>query len=548
LTSSEKTQYLNSLGFSPISENLTTNLEVMCSKGHTFKRAFSKFVSKVDTCPLCLEETKIQYLNSLGFSPISDDLSNNLEVQCSKGHIFKRAFGSFVKGAITCTECAREEKIQFLTSLGFSPISDDLSNNLEVMCSKEHIFKRKFIDFQSGATTCPECAREEKIKYLNSLGFEIISENLNITLKIQCFKGHIFTRPFYNITKGIIFCPECAREERIKYLASLGFSPVSEDLAHQLELQCSEGHFFKRSFGNMKAGAMLCPICFPNTSTPEKEIKDFLEQYSILAKNDWSVLEGKELDLYLPEYNLAIEFDGIYWHSEKQGKSKKYHLEKTQECLKQNIQLLHIFENEWSDVNKREIWKSIILGKLGKHSRVFARKTILKTVSKIEEKAFLEENHLQGSVGSQIAIGLYLEEELQCLMSFGKNRISSDVEWELLRFSSKKGVSVVGGASKLFKYFLNNFTGGIVSYSDRRYSLGNMYSKLGFTFSHFSEPNYFYFKHPLTLESRQKYQKHKLPKLLENFDSSLTEVENMKANGYNRIFDCGNSVWKLVRN
>ena len=132
-------------------------------------------------------------------------------------------------------------------------------------------------------------------------------------------------------------------------------------------------------------------------------------------------------------------------------------------------------------------------------------------------------------------------------MSFGKNRISSDVEWELLRFSSKKGVSVVGGASKLFKYFLNNFTGGIVSYSDRRYSLGNMYSKLGFAFSHFSEPNYFYFKISSLLESRQKYQKHKLPRLLENFDISLTEVENMQNNGFDRIFDCGNSVWKLVR-
>ena len=154
---------------------------------------------------------------------------------------------------------------------------------------------------------------------------------------------------------------------------------------------------------------------------------------------------------------------------------------------------------------------------------------------------------MQGSVGSKIALGLYLEEELLCLMSFGKNRMSSDVEWELLRFASKKGVSVVGGASKLFKHFLTTNTGGIVSYSDRRYSVGNMYSKLGFTFSHFSEPNYFYFKNSLNLESRQKYMKHKLPKLLESFDPSLTEVENMRANGYNRIFDCGNSVWKLVR-
>ena len=155
----------------------------------------------------------------------------------------------------------------------------------------------------------------------------------------------------------------------------------------------------------------------------------------------------------------------------------------------------------------------------------------------------------QQGFGWLIHLGLYFQEELQCLMSFGKNRLSSDVEWELLRFASKKGISVIGGASKLFKYFLTNFTGGIVSYSDRRYSQGNMYSKLGFTFSHFSEPNYFYFKNgSLKLESRQKYMKHKLPTLLENFDPSLTEWQNMQINGYNRIWDCGNSVWKLLGN
>jgi hypothetical protein len=131
-------------------------------------------------------------------------------------------------------------------------------------------------------------------------------------------------------------------------------------------------------------------------------------------------------------------------------------------------------------------------------------------------------------------------------MSFGKNRFASDVEWELIRFASKQNVNVVGGASKIFKHFRNNYEGGIVSYSDRRYSVGNMYKTLGFQFSHFSQPNYFYFKDSLNLESRQKYMKHKLPNLLEKFNSSLTEWENMVVNGYNRIWDCGNSVWKIV--
>jgi hypothetical protein len=130
-------------------------------------------------------------------------------------------------------------------------------------------------------------------------------------------------------------------------------------------------------------------------------------------------------------------------------------------------------------------------------------------------------------------------------MSFGKNRFSSDVEWELLRFVSKKNINVVGGASKLLKHFRNNYSGGIVSYADRRYSNGDMYKALGFQFSHNSSPNYFYFKDPTFLESRQKYMKHKLPNLLETFNPNLTEWENMVVNGYDRIWDCGNSVWKV---
>jgi hypothetical protein len=169
----------------------------------------------------------------------------------------------------------------------------------------------------------------------------------------------------------------------------------------------------------------------------------------------------------------------------------------------------------------------------------------LKQVNKSEERQFLENNHLQGYVCSQVAFGLYYEGELVNLMSFGKNRFSSDVEWELLRFVSKQNTNVIGGASKLLKHFMTLYSGGIVSYSDRRYSTGDMYKTLGFQFSHFSQPNYFYFKNFLTLESRQKYIKHKLPNLLESFNPNLTEWENMVNNGYNRIWDCGNSVWKI---
>ena len=471
-TSSEKVQYLNSLGFSPVSENLAHKLKVVCSKGHTFKRAFGNFKQGTISCPECEKEEKVQYLNSLGFSPISENIGNLLEVQCSKGHIFKRAFSAFERGTISCPECEKEEKLKYLTSLGFSLISENLADSLivkcnkcnhtfkrafhtfkvspdcpicekhnlltslgfklvsesfghdmTVMCSKGHIFKRREGVFREGATTCPECDKEERLKYLASVNLKPVSDNLANNLEVQCSKGHSFKRSLSDIKRGIIGCPECEKEEKQIKLLQFGLTCVSDHIGMKSSFQCDKGHIFIRNNGAINKGATKCPICYPDASSAEVELRTFLEEHNILAKNDWSILEGKELDLYIPEHNLAIEFDGIYWHSELQGKYKKYHLEKTQKCLEKNISLLHIFENEWKHPTKREIWKSIILGKLGKHSRIFARKTILKTVSKIEEKAFLEENHLQGSVGSQIAIGLYLEEELQCLMSFGKNRI-----------------------------------------------------------------------------------------------------------------------------
>jgi len=83
-----------------------------------------------------------------------------------------------------------------------------------------------------------------------------------------------------------------------------------------------------------------------NISTYEIEIKNFLKSKNIEYEiNDRKILKGKEIDIYIPEYNLAIEFNGLYWHSEIY-KDKNYHLNKTEECLKNNIQLIHIFEDE----------------------------------------------------------------------------------------------------------------------------------------------------------------------------------------------------------
>ncbi len=289
----------------------------------------------------------------------------------------------------------------------------------------------------------------------------------------------------------------------------------------------------------------------------QQELYRFIKSLNIskVNYNDRSVLNGKELDIYIPDKKLAIEFDGLMFHSF--GKSKhtifnnfieedrNIHLSKTNVCQEKGIQLLHIFENEW--LTKKDIWKSVIKNKLGLiDKKIYARKCEIKKVQNSEKETFLNTNHLQGSCQSSIDIGLYYNNELVSLMTFGKSRFNKKYKYELLRFCNKLDIIVVGGASKLLSYFRKHYNGNIISYANRRWSNGDLYQKLGFSFVEVSEPNYFYFNlKDRVLISRIQFQKHKLHKKLSTFNSSLSETQNMYNNGYRKIYDCGNYTFSL---
>ena len=284
------------------------------------------------------------------------------------------------------------------------------------------------------------------------------------------------------------------------------------------------------------------------TSKPEKDLRKYIKgsiKDNLFFNKRNIIYDNKhkktlELDIYIPDYNLAIEFNGLYWHNELH-KDKNYHNNKTNLCNEKGIHLIHVFEDEWK--YKQNIVKSIIFNKLGKTpNKIYARKCKVKQPNKTEVKQFLEENHIQGYVGSSVEIGLYYNNDLVSIMTFGKPRFNKKYNWELLRLCTKLNISVIGGASKLFKNFTRNYTGSIISYCDLRYSTGNIYNKLGFNFSHRSDPNYFYTKNVLR-ESRQKYMKHKLKKIFDDYSDEKTEVQMMNEHGYYRIFDCGNKVW-----
>jgi very-short-patch-repair endonuclease len=275
-------------------------------------------------------------------------------------------------------------------------------------------------------------------------------------------------------------------------------------------------------------------------SSFELKLIDFLKEHNIqYISSERTILDGKEIDIYLPEFKIGLEIDGLYWHSEHYIKDKHYHAKKTNLALEKGIQLIHITDYELS--NKFEIVKNRILAKLGKHHRIFARKCKIVSVRAADYESFMMCHHIQGYAPASVRIGLEYEGELVALMAFSRARYNNNYEWELIRYATCH--AVVGGASRLFSYFISTvLPKSVISYADLRWNTGIVYTKIGMTLSHTTKPNYWYIENG-RLVHRTKYQKHKLNALLSVYDEKLSEWENMKNNGYTRYWDCGNKVF-----
>lgn len=284
------------------------------------------------------------------------------------------------------------------------------------------------------------------------------------------------------------------------------------------------------------------------SSASEREIFDFIASnvQSKIICNSRQIIPPKEIDIFIPDLNLAFEFNGLFWHSDLAGKNKHYHINKTLMCERKNIRLIHIFEHKWRENSK--LIKSRVLNLLNSNpNRIFARKcSIVDRVETKVAKEFFTKNHIQGFSPASYYIGLIHNNKLISLMSFGKSRYTKKYDFELIRFCSEANHSVVGGASKIFSYFIKKYNPqSIITYSDKTWNTGNVYQKMGFNFSHASKPNYYYFNNTNCelVYSRVKFQKHKLQKTLNVFNPLLTEWENMKNNNFNRFWDCGNDVF-----
>ena len=296
----------------------------------------------------------------------------------------------------------------------------------------------------------------------------------------------------------------------------------------------------------------ICTNCFPieqNASIKQIEVLNFIkENYSgDISSDNKNIINPYEIDIFLPDLKIGFEFNGLWWHSDK-FKKPEYHLEKFKCGIDNGINIYTIWEDDW--IVKNEICKSFILNKIGKSNKIMGRKCLVKEVDYKTSRTFLINNHLQGDCKSSIRIGLYYNEELISLMTFSKSRLplggkKKDNVYELTRFCNKNFNTVIGGASKILKYFLNKYNPNeLYTYSDNLISNGNLYEKLGFEYSHTSDPGYWWVVGDIR-QHRFNWRKDKLREL--GADMSKTEVQIMEEWGYYRVFNGGNKKWVIKK-
>lgn len=373
---------------------------------------------------------------------------------------------------------------------------------------------------------------------------EVLDRVTQKECKCLCHRcGNITTALLGNLlnstatTCGCSKAPTYTREEIIAiisdYTAKHGFKPQPLVLKDLLGLGETATYENIKRYG-------LEDLLDRHSSVGEKEVASLFRRQNVI-RHDRKILQGKELDIYLPDLKLAIEYNGSFWHSSER-KDKRYHQDKTIECAKQGIHLIHIFDYEWADIIKRNKLTNYINSFITQSRIYYARDLVIQRISSKEAKDFQDKYHLQNSVNSEYDIALLDNNEIISVMSFRSPRFDHSYEWEITRYCNKDGVIIVGGAEKLFKHFIkDNKPSSVLTYVDISKFTGNVYTKLGFkpTQEYLTIPNYVWVNTHFDVLPRYKTQKRKL------LEKGLgvpeqTEDEIMENQGYYKVFDSGN--------
>ncbi|MCK9445838.1 hypothetical protein M0Q50_02980 [bacterium] len=459
-------------------------------------------------CDICGKEKNIKYNTYVYKEKYGDYICRSCNVK--KNNIEK--YG--VENVFQLEDIKNKSKETVLLKYGVDNISQskEIKQKKEDTCleryGKKHHLQNKEIK-EKQQKTCIEKYGVNNISKLKEIN-KIKSENVIITTNKKTLKND--KNIIFIDNKNNTFLCECEK---------CGEYKITRDL------------YYKRK----EYDITLCTNCnnIDNNSDRENKLYQFIQENydDVILKNDRNIIKPYEIDVFLPKLNLALEFNGLYWHSEI-NKDSNYHKKKSKMCKDKGIQLIHIYEDDW--LYRQEIVKSMIINKFGKNSnKIFARKCDIRIIDDNKlVKSFLNDNHIQGYVGSNKKIGLYYNNDLVSLMTFKK----SNNIYELNRYCNKIDYSIVGGASKIFNYFINNFQfEKIISFSNNDYSDGMIYNILKFTKDNEIREDYSY------IVKDKRYHKFNFRKSKFDNPNNLSEREFMFNKKIYRIYDSGKIKW-----
>jgi N-acetylglutamate synthase-like GNAT family acetyltransferase len=470
----------------------------------------------------------------------------------------------------------------YIESNGHILISDTYINSqtkLSLRCPKNHKFDVTFSNFKSRNSRCPFCeceaiskrcktpyqtleskAKERGLTLLTTKEEYEKNSKKNNRISLQCKCGYFYTIRVTQFNTGRS-CLKCGFKktgdkkrktyEEVKRLINLAgyelLSAVYNGNNKKLELECKDHGSFFIKLNDILSGHG-CRKCFCRGGKAQKELFDFVKNlYPETLEENRKLIKPKELDIFVPSLGLAIEYCGLRWHSDE-FKSKNDHYNKMKLCNEKSIRLITVFEDEW--LEKQEQVKNFLLSVLNKNStKLMARKTEIKVVTKTEATDFLDNHHIQGAPLLEIAFGLCHNNELQAVITGNKHhRQGFDDIFVLNRLAFKSGVSISGGSSKLLKalinYAKNNGYKKLISWSDNRWSEGNVYEKLGFELTEELGPDYSYVQKQKRL-SKQSCKKKNLLQRGAKGTMENTEQELALSLGLYRIWDCGKKRWEI---
>ena len=533
----------NSITPEDVSPGSHKKLWWVCDLGHSWEASVSKRALRGQGCPYCSGRKAIPGYNDLATThpaiarqwgkgntvlPNEIKAGSNKKIWwvCDLGHQYQATPNSRTSKGTSCPYCSGHRVLEGFNDLG---------------------------------TTHPDLCAQFSPE--NDVSYTELSHGSSTVVSWECHKGHTWEDSVVHRTNGR-GCPYCAGK---KVCGDNSFSSCYPDQASQWHVEknslspdqvsrqtgikawfvCDKGHeYYSRVSDRSRYG---CPRCSSRVSAGEQELLEMaasLVGENSVAASDRSIIAPYELDIYIPDRGIAIEYNGLYWHTESAGKDRNYHYNKWRECKDAGIQLITIWEDEWRD--KKLLIEKMIAHKLGVSDdrKVFARKTTVVQVESSVARKFCDTHHIQGAANGSTYLGLKDDSgELVAVSVWRKNK---DVLY-LERYCTS--TTVIGGMGKLLKagktWARDNSCYKIVTFADHQISDGNLYEKLGFTKDKELSPDYKY-----VIDG---HRKHKFGYRLKRFQNDpellyregYTETQLAQLNGLERVWDCGKTRYVM---